>query len=398
MVSRGFPEGFVWGTATAAHQVEGGNWNADWWDWEHRAGTPCVEPSLDACDHFHRYPEDIATIARLGLGSYRFGVEWARIEPEDGHFSRSALDHYRRMVSTCHEHGVAPVVTLHHFTTPRWVAAAGGWSEPDTAARFERYVDRVARHLGDEVSAWCTINEPNMVSTIGYLVGQFPPGIRDSATRNRVNEVFVDAHRRAVAAVRSHSTRPVGLTLAMQEMVAVADDPAGLDAAVRRVERARAGLEDPFLEAARGDDFIGVQTYTRERFGPDGRLHGEPGVPLTMMGYEFWPEALAPCIRRAWEQTGGVPVLVTENGISTDHDPDRIQYVRRALSGVLECIAEGIDVRGYTYWSLLDNFEWAYGYRPTFGLISVDRSTMERTVKPSAEWLGRVAQANALVD
>ena len=398
MVGTTFPKGFVWGTATAAHQVEGGNWNCDWWDWEHRPGTPCVEPSLDACDHFHRYPDDIATIGRLGLGSYRFGVEWARVEPEEGHFSKSALDHYRRMVATCHEHGVAPVVTLHHFTTPRWVAAAGGWAEPDTAIRFERYVDRVAAHLGDDVSAWCTINEPNMVSTIGYLVGQFPPGVRDQSLRNRVNDVFVDAHLRAVGAVRANSTRPVGITLAMQEMVAVADDDEGRSAAQKRVERALAGLETPFLEAARGDDFIGVQTYTRERFGPTGRLPGEEGVPLTMMGYEFWPEALGSCIRRAWDTTGGVPILVTENGISTDHDPDRIEYVRRALHGVLECIADGIDVRGYTYWSLLDNFEWAYGYRPTFGLIAVDRTTMERTVKPSAEWLGRVARANGLVD
>jgi beta-glucosidase len=393
-----FPDGFVWGTATAAHQVEGGNWNSDWWDWEHAPGTPCAEPSHDACDHFHRYPQDIAMLAGLGFGSYRFSVEWARVEPEEGWFSRATLDHYRRVVSRCRDHGVEPVVTLHHFTSPRWVAAAGGWSSADTAARFERYAEQVAAALGDEVARWCTINEPNMVATIGYLVGQFPPGHQDRGERDRANEVFVDAHRRAAAAVRSRSAAPVGLTLAMQEMVAVADegDTDGRAAAEGRVRRALGGLEDPFLEAARVDDYLGVQTYTRERFGPAGRLGGEDGVPLTQMGYEFWPEALAHCLRRAWTETDQTPLLVTENGISTTDDTERIEYVRRALLGVLACLADGIDVRGYTYWSLLDNFEWAYGYRPTFGLVAVDRTTQERTVKPSAQWLGAVARANAL--
>jgi beta-glucosidase len=157
----------------------------------------------------------------------------------------------------------------------------------------------------------------------------------------------------------------------------------------------RAGWEDPFLEAARGDDFIGVQTYTRHRFGPAGMLAPEPGVPLTTMGYEVWPEALGATIRRAAAATGA-PVLVTENGIATDDDRQRIDFVRRALESVLDCLADGVDVRGYTYWSLLDNFEWAHGYRPTFGLVAVDRTTQIRTPKPSASWLGKVARANAL--
>ena len=157
----------------------------------------------------------------------------------------------------------------------------------------------------------------------------------------------------------------------------------------------RAGWEDPFLEAARGDDFIGVQTYTRQRFGPQGMLDPEPGVPLTTMGYEFWPEALGATIRRAAAATG-VPVLVTENGIATDDDSQRIAFVGRALDSVLDCLAQGVDVRGYTYWSLLDNFEWAHGYRPAFGLVAVDRTSQARTPKPSAAWLGQVARANRL--
>ena len=147
-----------------------------------------------------------------------------------------------------------------------------------------------------------------------------------------------------------------------------------------------------FLEATGGDDFIGVQTYTRQRIGPDGALPGEEGVPTTQMGYEFWPEALEGTIRRAWEVTGGLPVYVTENGIGTDDDPSRIEYVTRALAGVGRCLDDGIDVRGYFYWSLLDNFEWVLGYGPTFGMVAVDRTTFERRPKPSAAWFGRGRQ------
>ncbi|HEX8804308.1 MAG TPA: family 1 glycosylhydrolase [Acidimicrobiales bacterium] len=157
-------------------------------------------------------------------------------------------------------------------------------------------------------------------------------------------------------------------------------------------------MEDVFLEATEGDDFVGVQTYSRERIGPDGRLPPEPGVPVLPMGYELWPQALEACLRRAWDRTGGrVPLVVTENGIGTDDDAQRTGYVHAALTGVLRCLADGIDVRGYTYWSLLDNFEWAYGYRPRFGLVAVDRTTFVRTPKPSAAWFARVARSNALV-
>ena len=162
-------------------------------------------------------------------------------------------------------------------------------------------------------------------------------------------------------------------------------------------DRERHDMEDVYLEALRGDDFLGVQTYSRVRYGPDGLRAPEPGVPLTQMGYEFWPEALEACIRRAAALTG-LPILVTENGIGTAQDTERVAYVRRALRGVLACLADGLPVQGYVYWSLLDNFEWALGYRPTFGLVAVDRSTFERRPKPSARWLGDIARANALPD
>ena len=390
-----FPQGFRWGTATAAHQVEGGNWNNDWWAWEHAPDTPCEEPSGDACDQFHRYDEDIALCAALGFDNYRFSIEWSRIEPEPGEFSRSALDHYRRVLASCHAHGIEPVVTFHHFTTPRWVVAEGGWHTASTVDRFLRFAERSVAHLGDLIGTACTINEPNIVSFIGYQMALFPPGVSDDAQFAAANANFLDAHRRVVPILKAGpGDFPVGLTLSMADYQAVpADDP---DAIARR-DRVRAVSEDQFLDIVGDDDFLGVQVYSRTRVGAASVLGPEDGVPTLPMGYEFWPASLGACLRRAWDYTGGsVPLLVTENGIGTDDDPQRIEYVRLALEGVLSCIDDGIDVRGYTYWSLMDNFEWAFGYRPRFGIIDVDRATQRRTVKPSGEWLSSIVRANAL--
>ena len=386
-----FPAGFLWGTATAAHQVEGGNWNNDWWAWEHHPDSPCVESSGDACDHLWRYPDDLRLLSELGFTAYRFSLEWSRIEPAEGEWSRASLDHYRRMCATCLEHGLVPIVTFHHFTTPRWVTHLGGWEVPDTADRFARYCERASSHLGDLMGWACTFNEPNIVATMGYLAGVFPPGRRDAALRRAVNDILIDAHRKAGEEIRSGpGDAPVGLTLSMTDYQAV-------EGGEEKRDRIRRVMEDVFLEAARDDDFIGVQTYSRSRIGPDGAVGPEEGVATTQMGYEFWPDALEATVRRAWEMGRGVPVLVTENGIGTDEDGGRIEYVCRALEGVLRCLDDGIDVRGYTYWSALDNFEWAFGYEPTFGIIAVDRATQHRSVKPSGYWLGRVAAANALV-
>lgn len=398
MTERSFPAGFRWGTATAAHQVEGGNWNNDWWAWEQDPSSGCAEPSGDAIDHYHRFDEDIRLLAQLGFNSYRFSVEWSRIEPEDGQFSTAALDHYRRMVASCRAHGLDAVVTLHHFTTPRWLAAQGGWAEPRTADRFVRFAERTAAHLGDLVARVATFNEPNIVATLGHLAGVFPPGGRDVEQRRRVNDVFLDAHRRAVPEVKAHvGDAPVGLTLAMSDYQAVADPDGGrLDEAQARVARIRRNMEDVYLEGARGDDFLGVQTYSRTRVGADGTLGPEDGHDVLVMGYEYYPESLAATIRRAWEVTEHTPLVVTENGIGTDDDTQRLRYLRTALEGVLDCLDEGVDLAGYFCWSAFDNFEWSRGYVPRFGIIDVDRATQERIPKPSARWLGEVARSNVL--
>jgi beta-glucosidase len=389
-----FPAGFKWGSATAAHQIEGGNVNNDWWVWEHQEGSPCVEPSGDACDSWHRWADDVALCAELGFNSYRFSLEWSRIEPAEGEWSTAAMDHYRRQCEACLSAGIEPVVTFHHFTTPRWVSDQGGWLDPATADRFATFCSRAADAIGDLMSRACTINEPSAVAATGYILGLFPPGVSDEGQFRQVNGVFVDAHRKAVEAIRaSASAVPVGIALAMTDYQAVEGGEGWLD-------RMRSDMEDVFLEATTGDDFLGVQTYSRMRMGPNGVMPTEEGVDVLPLGYEYWPQALEATIRRAWAVTGGeLPILVTENGIGTDDDEQRVQYVRTALEGVLTCLADGIDVVGYTYWSLLDNFEWALGYAPRFGLAEVDREApFERRLKPSAKWYAEVVRANALID
>jgi beta-glucosidase len=390
MTTLEFPEGFVWGTATAAHQVEGGNVNNDWWEFEHAPGSVCVESSGDACDSFHRWPEDLDLVAGLGLGAYRFSLEWSRIEPAAGEFSVGALDHYRRMCAGCHERGLVPIVTFHHFTTPRWLAAEGGWEAPDAPERFARFCEHAVAGLGDLIGWACTLNEPNIVASMGYRHAVFPPGVRDRDRRDAVNAALCRAHRLAVDALRGGpGTFPVGLTLSMADFQAV-------DGGEEEMARIRRHSEDVFLEATGGDDFVGVQTYSRERVGPGGPLGPEPGVPVTQMGYEYYPAALEATVRRASSFTGGIPVIVTENGIGTEDDGQRRAFVAEALAGVHRCLADGLDVRGYVHWSLLDNFEWVLGYGPRFGLVEVDRVTFERHPKPSAAWFGAVASANAL--
>ncbi|GLV59917.1 beta-glucosidase [Dictyobacter sp. S3.2.2.5] len=405
-----FPSGFFWGMATAAHQVEGGNVYNDNWVLEHVPGTSYAESSGDACDHYHLYGEDIARLAELGFNLYRFSLEWARIEPEEGEFSLAQLEHYRRVLAACHEHGVTPMVTFHHFTSPRWLAAQGGWEGQRTPERFARFCERAMAHLGDLIPQACTINEVNIGPLISSIVPNFAstrtqPWYEEAARRvgsdaahfapflfadvSHGREIIMAAHHRAVEAIKAErGDCQVGLTLAMQDIQA---GPGGEEMAAHM----RHELQDVYLQGTQGDDFIGVQTYSRQRFGPQGPLPAEEGVELTQSAYEFWPEALTATIRYASQATG-LPVIVTENGIATEDDTRRIAYVERALRGVADCLREGIDVRGYTYWSALDNFEWQSGFAPKFGLIAVDRQTQQRTVKPSARWLGQVAQANRL--
>lgn len=403
-----FPQGFLWGAATAAHQVEGNNVNSDVWLLEHLPHTVFAEPSGDACDHYHRYREDIALLASLGLNAYRFSVEWARIEPDEGQFSTASLEHYRRMLAACHEHGLTPVVTFHHFTSPRWLIRAGGWLDQRTPDRFARYCERVTRHLGDLIGVACTLNEPNIarvISTVLPFDVQGGPwwdeaaqafgvptdqlGLYQFVPSERMRETILAAHRRGTEAIKAAGGRfPVGLTLAMLDVQA----GAGGDQRAAEYQRY---LNDAYLEQVRGDDFVGVQTYSRVVIGPDGVIPPGDDVEQNQMGEEFYPEALGGTIRHA-AQVAGIPIIVTENGLASEDDARRQAYLQRALRCVVDSLQAGIDVRGYFCWSAMDNYEWVSGYTPKFGLIAIDRQTQARTPKPSAHWLGSVARANRL--
>jgi beta-glucosidase len=290
------------------------------------------------------------------------------------------------------------------------VTADGGWESEKTVDRFLRFCERSTNHLGDLIAIGCTLNEPQipaLLALTGVLprqgIKQLAPFTEEAARRCgsdlekfsafffadpfKTRDIMLDAHVRASGVIRgARGDFPVGVTLAMQDLTA---EPGGEE----KLAEARAECFDPFLEAARSDDFVGVQTYSRGRFGPDGALPAEDGVPVLIMGYEFWPQALEGTIRYAAAKAQ-VPIYVTENGIGTDDDGQRIDYYREALGALGRCLQDGIDVRGYYAWSLLDNFEWMQGYGPRFGIVSVDRETQARTAKRSARLLGEVARAN----
>jgi beta-glucosidase len=410
-----FPDSFLWGAATAGHQVEGGNINNDHWVLEHTPGSPWMGgPSGDACDHYHRYPEDIALLADLGLNTYRFSLEWSRIEPEEGEFSRAALAHYRRVLETCHEHGVTPFVTLVHLTGPRWLAADGGWEDSRTPERYARFCERAMAALGDLIPYVCTFNEPNSARLLfdaapaGFELPRdmrslawFQAAARamgsDSehcmpiqfAGSDRALEIILAAHRRGIEAVKS--ARPdclVGLSLAMQGYEAV-------QGGEEKLRQIRARVDDAFLDALEPDDYVGVQTYARAPIGPHGPVEPEEGLERTGTGQQFSPESLGDTILYAAQRTG-LPVIVTENGICTDDDTRRIEYIQRAVRAVERRLAEGVRVLGYIHWSLLDNFEWVFGFGPKYGLVAVDRETFRRTPKPSARFYGEIARRNGL--
>ncbi|MFE9443479.1 glycoside hydrolase family 1 protein [Streptomyces sp. NPDC006602] len=386
-----FPDGFLWGASTAAHQIEGNNVNSDWWQMEHSGGA-IAEPSLDAADSYHRWREDMDLLAQLGFTDYRFSIEWARIEPAPGHFSRAEIAHYRRMVDGAIERGLRPMVTLHHFTVPRWFAERGGWTADGAVDLFERYVRATAPVIGTGVRHVCTINEPNMIAVAGAireLGTDAPPAAGLPLPDKATTEALIRAHHRATAAVKAISADiQVGWSIANQVYQALP----GAEAATAAYSHPR---EDVFIEAARDDDWIGVQSYTRTRITVDGPIPAPDNAERTLTGWEYYHQAIGYALRHTAEIVGDVPLIVTENGIATDDDTRRIAYTTGALQEVAAALEDGLAIHGYLHWSALDNYEWG-SYKPTFGLISVDPDTFQRTPKPSAAWLGGLARVGVL--
>ena len=425
-----FPKGFFIGAATAAHQVEGNNIHSDYWAQELLPHTSFTEPSGLTCDHYNRYEEDIRLLAGAGLNAYRFSIEWARIEPEEGQFDEQEIEHYRKVIACCKAHGVEPIVTLMHFTSPVWLIRKGGWEAETTIDYFRRYASYVTEKLGGELNYICTINEANMGLQLAAIAKRFQLMAQQAAAKAKNAEgsvqvgmnfekmmenmkfaaaenaqvfgtpqpqIFVSsrtpegdilvfrAHQAAKEAIKERYPKiQVGITLSMHDLQAM---PGGETFA----EDAWDEEFRHYLPYIASDDFLGVQNYTRTQYGPQGQLPCPEGAELTQMDYEFYPEALEHVIRRVHEDFKG-NLIVTENGVAVSDDSRRVEFIRRALQGVENCLNDGIPVRGYCHWSLMDNFEWQKGYSMTFGLIAVDRATQTRTPKPSLAYLGGFAK------
>ncbi len=402
------PDRFLWGTAISGHQSEGNNVNSDAWYLENHKPTAFTEPSGDACDSYHRYEQDLDIAASLGLNCYRFGIEWSRIEPEPGRFSNAELDRYARILEACHARGLMPMVTYNHFTVPMWFAKRGGFEVADGADLFARYCDRTTRRLGPLIGMASTFNEANIV-LLRKVLPRFATeaaaanarAMMAAAARNtaspgfssilfgdpdRISAVMLDAHAKGYAAIKAAAPAlPVGVTLSMQQIEGVGPD--------NKAKQAEETIYGGWIAAARASDFIGVQTYSRLRIGAKGLLPSPPGAELTAAGYEYYPSAVGATIRYAAEHIGK-PIYLTETGIATDDDARRIAFIDSTIAEVRACIADGIDVKSYIYWSLLDNFEWTAGYSKHFGLVGVDRTSFARTLKPSARHLAAYVRAH----
>jgi beta-glucosidase len=393
-----FPDGFLWGAATAAHQTEGQNWNTDWWQSEQRGLVPYR--SGDACQSWYRWQEDLELVRELGLNAYRLSVEWARIEPRPGVFDEGALEHYRCMLQAVRAAGAEPLVTLHHFSSPVWLSDGGGWDRPGVVGRFATYVDRVGRELGDQVRWWITINEPTVFGLFGNVSGVWPPH-RKNDFRGYLRHVrhTLSAHAAARAVLKQHSRdAQVSMALHLNPIDPVRYRDPTDQIAVKIYDWLWQGRI--LRAAARSFDWVGVNYYFRIlvrwdlfpwRFfeAPDMGPHQK-----TEYGWEIYPKGLYRVLKRAGRL--GKPVIVTENGIADADDNQRARYLVAHLREAHRAMQEGVDLRGYIHWSLIDNYEWTEGFTKRFGLAAVDFATQRRSLRPSAQVYRHVAATNRL--
>jgi beta-glucosidase len=403
-----FPEGFLWGTASAAHQVEGDNRNSDWWLFEQEPGRiHGGDRSLEAVDHYRRYREDFRLLRKMHNNAHRLSIEWSRVEPRPGDFDPRQLRHYRDVLGELREQGLRPMLTLHHFSSPIWFSERGGWTAAEAPDAFLRFVRRVVDELGDLVDLWCTINEPNIYAANGWLVGEFPPGRKGDVVG--MWRVLANMRRAHLAAYRAiHERLPdAGVGLSHHRFLFLPERELRRDRLAARIaggfmDRWPAGRlrREPVVAAAA--DWIGIAHYWAQNAAFDPRRPGDqflrrsnvPGVPVTDMGWTSDPSWMRGVLNEVRHL--GKPVYVTENGISTGDDSVRAAYLPQVLRSVHGAIADGVDVRGYFHWTGFDNFEWARGYSQKFGLIAVDRTSQERQVKPSGHLYARIAAANAV--
>jgi len=427
-VTHRFPAGFVWGAATSAHQVEGGNRLNDWWRFEHLPGKIAHgDISGPACRHYEFFQHDFALAAGDGHNAHRLSLEWSRIEPERGRIETGAVTHYHEVLAALRRLQLTPMVTLHHFTNPLWIADRGGWENRETIERFCEFVRFCAREYGGEVDWWCTINEPDVYGFRSYSEGSWPPAKRDDSAALVVIAHLLEAHGRAyhilheedradadgdgrAAIVGFAKNYPIleparpwfpldRLRAAAEQQVfnaAVLAAPVSGEIALS-IPGARA-VKRQVPELERSLDYLGLNYYTRwkvKMFAPDPHVPAK-GATLNDLGWEIYPRGLEEVLMRL--QSIGVPVVVTENGVADASDQLRPGALVESVIHVGRAIERGASVLGYFHWSLLDNFEWAEGYRGRFGLYRVDFDDPERprTRTRSAAIYGRIARANGI--
>ncbi len=412
------PSGFLWGAATAAHQIEGGNVFNDWARFEAIEGNIADGlPSGTAVDHWNRVAEDTGLLTALGANAYRFSIEWSRLEPREGEWDPGAWAHYEEEVELLLQAGVTPMVTLLHFTLPVWLADRGGLAAPDFADRFERFATEAVRRLGNEVTYWCTVNEPNVQMYQGYVDGVWPPGLDDTEQAAAAFAGALRGHARASAVIKNANPEAkVGAAINLivfdparswwlPDWIAAREADRGFNwAFYDSVKRGAitfriAGfpeIDEPVAALAGSVDFFGINYYRRNlvRFSPraPGLVEIFPGPgPLSELGVEIYPEGLLRLIRRGWDRYG-LPIIITENGVADSLNELRPDYLRSHVYAVSRAMEEGIPVEGYLHWSLTDNFEWAEGFGARFGLYRVDYETLERIPGPGTEEFQRLGQ------
>ncbi|MEQ1831650.1 MAG: glycoside hydrolase family 1 protein [Candidatus Eisenbacteria bacterium] len=425
-----FPAGFIWGAATSAHQVEGGNTANDWWRFEQRTGTIMGgRGSGTACRHYEMFDADFALAASDGHNAHRLSFEWSRLEPARGAFDPGAVAHYHDVLASLKRHGLTPVVTLHHFTNPLWVADAGGWESRATIDAFEDYVRFCAREFGGEVDWWCTVNEPEVFAFRGWSEGVWPPGVRDDSRALEVIANQLEAHGRAYRVLHSEDTRdadgdgravrvgfakhrvqlePLRAWNPLDHVQAVLEDRvfnraverAALEGTIELAIPGARSVKRTLPELKGALDWYGLNYYTRWQVRS---LSANPhvtkrGAPRNDLGWELWPAGLEHALLAAGRL--GKPVLVTENGVADAADTLRPGAIVAFAEAMHAAIAQSVDVLGYLHWSLLDNFEWSDGYHGRFGLYAVDFDdpARTRTRRASAEVFARIARANAVTD
>ncbi len=407
-----FPKDFLWGSATSAHQVEGGTLN-NWSEWEQaNAGLLAEEAKFKwklwqqvkfremlnpenyvsgkACDHYNRFEEDFDIAKSLGHNAHRFSIEWSRIEPEEGKFDEKEIEHYRQIIQAIKERGMEPFVTLWHWTNPLWLEAKGGCESKDFIKYFSRYSEYVAQKLGSEVKFWITLNEPTSVIASGYVSGKWPPQKRSLFSALKLYSIFARAHNHAYKNIHAaDADAMVGFANILHSFEAYSKNSL-LDWLMIKISRYI--INKRMLHLTYGhNDFLTVQYYFHNRFKFPKKIHLHD-KPETDMGWEIFPEGIYHIIKRLKKYN--LPIYVTENGLADATDEKRTAFIKEHLKWIHRSIEEGADVRGYFYWSLLDNFEWDKGFWPRFGLVEIDYKTLERKVRPSALEYKKICESN----